>query len=562
MTELLSKKLNTIADSYKEFFENPPESEVGFAAVISICDKTARAKTVRACAEAPSKAYENACAQAEELVRRTELSPLWVRADISAAFRKVTLSELNEELAECKYGLFRRGVSFAEDMSMAVTESEISGSRIIPDRKKGVELPVLNRFLSRNGMNTLAALPENLVLFDCESRFCGEDEKALTLYGCNQTSDRNNYGRRIVPDFDDKTALSVISTASEYLSNQVRMDGKFEYGVYPIAHKAIAGYNILRHASSIWSLICSYRLTGDKFVHGQIIKAIGFMVNNCFKKYPDKEGELNTVFLVDKERKEIKLGGNAVAVIVLTEYMKLTGSDRYKKLCCELGNGILELFDSRDGSYFHVLNFPEMSPKDKYRTVYYDGEAAFALSRLYSLTGEKKWLDAASLAVDRFIREGYEKHRDHWVAYAVNELTMYLPKDKYLSFGLKNAQANLEKIYRQETTFHTYLELLCVTFELYSRIREQKLSCSYLEKFNVKRFIETIYHRADYMLGGYFYPEYAMYLKYPAEIEGAFFIRHDRYRMRIDDIQHFCGGYYSFYRNYESLKALKAEFSD
>ena len=31
--------------------------------------------------------------------------------------------------------------------------------------------------------------------------------------------------------------------------------------------------------------------------------------------------------------------------------------------------------------------------------------------------------------------------------------------------------------------------------------------------------------------------------------------------MRIDDIQHFCGAYYSFYRNYSRLEELRISFS-
>jgi hypothetical protein len=285
------------------------------------------------------------------------------------------------------------------------------------------------------------------------------------------------------------------------------------------------------------------------------------MVANTFKKYPDRPGVTNTVYLAEKSKGEVKVGGNAIAVIMLTEYMDATGSQRHRTLCEELGNGIMELFDKRDGSFFHVLNFPTLSPKDKFRTVYYDGEATFALARLYGFTGDKKWLDAAALSADRFIREGYEKHRDHWVAYAMNELTKHLPEDKYLSFGLKNANVNLDRIYNQDTTYHTYLELLCVTFEMYSRILEQGLECSYLEKFRAAKFVETIYHRADYMLNGYGYPEFVMYLKFPACDMGGFFVRHDGFRMRIDDIQHFCGAYYSFYRNYGRLEELRNSFN-
>ena len=123
------------------------------------------------------------------------------------------------------------------------------------------------------------------------------------------------------------------------------------------------------------------------------------------------------------------------------------------------------------------------------------------------------------------------------------------------------SNVNLDRIYNQDTTYHTYLELLCVTFEMYSRILDQGLECSYLEKFRAEKFVETIYHRADYMLNGYGYPEFVMYLKFPACDMGGFFVRHDGFRMRIDDIQHFCGAYYSFYRNYGRLEELRNSFN-
>ena len=59
------------------------------------------------------------------------------------------------------------------------------------------------------------------------------------------------------------------------------------------------------------------------------------------------------------------------------------------------------------------------------------------------------------------------------------------------------------------------------------------------------------------MLNGYCYPEYAMYFPNPQSTLGAFFIRHDDYRIRIDDVQHFCSAYYSVYKNYEALDAFR-----
>ncbi|MBS7369987.1 MAG: glycosyl hydrolase family 88 [Oscillospiraceae bacterium] len=527
----------------------------GYAAFVSVCDGSERARVFRCAAPEPEAAWRGACEAAERYVSAGDVNPKWVKADIVVKSNTAPLSYVLGRLANGFHEFFRRGIAFGDTMDNALIEAEINGNRLLAYKEQTIKLPTLNKYFSANGIKTLTVLPDSIILFDCISAFCDENSAVYPLYG-----EGHRAGRRVIDGITKELLLHVITTSSDYLAMMVGFDGKFDYGYYPIFHKEIPGYNILRHSSSIWSLICAYRITGDKFTLRQIETSIGYMISNTVYKYrpsPDRE---NTVFLADKSKNEVKIGGNAVAIIMLTEYMNALDSGKYVKLCRELGNGILELFDMNTGRFFHVLNYPQFTPKEEFRTVYYDGETVFALCRLYGLTGEQRWLDAAKRAADRFIEEDYTRHRDHWVAYAMNELTKFLPEDRYLSFALKNANVNLKAIYERVTTYHTYLELLTVTFELYDRVVSENLPCSYLSEFDAKFFVKTIYHRAEWMLNGYAYPEYVMYFKYPERALGAFFVRHDGYRIRIDDIQHFCGAYYSFYRNYEKLEALKNSF--
>ncbi len=528
-----------------------------FAAFISVCDCRERARVLRCAAPTLREAWHGACKAAAKFITGRDYNACWVKADIMRCSERKSTERVIKEFSRGYNEMYRRGISFDEEFNTALIEAEINGNRVLTYKKKTIELPQVNKYLSAACSTKLNVLPEQLILFDCISYFSDENGIVYELY-----NEGLNCGRRIAGEFDKQTALDVITTSSEYLTMQLDLDGKFDYGYYPIYHKLIPNYNILRHASTIWSLVCAYRITGDKFTLHQIECALGYLVKNSFYKYNKPREEENTAFIAELSSREVKLGANAVAILMMTEYMSVTGSDRYVKLCKELGNGILELFDSKTGEFFHVLNIPDLSRKEKMRTVYYDGEAVFALSRLYALTKEQRWLDAAKIAVDRFIREDYTKHRDHWVAYSVNEITKYAPEERYFEFGLKNADLNLKKIHDQPTTYHTYLELLCVTFELYDRIVENKIKVDYLSQFRIEEFIKTLFHRADFMLNGYCYPEYVMYLRYPYKIKGAFFVRHDGYRIRIDDIQHFCGAYYSLYRNYEKLDALRRSFAE
>ena len=135
----------------------------------------------------------------------------------------------------------------------------------------------------------------------------------------------------------------------------------------------------------------------------------------------------------------------------------------------------------------------------------------------------------------------------------MNEITKHIPDNPaYYAFALKNAQDNLQIIGERDTTYHTYLELLMATFEVYDRMQKNNISVA---DFDLPLFLQTIYTRADRQLNGYFYPEYAMYMKNPQRILNTFMVRHDGYRVRIDDVQHNIGGYYLYYKNYEQMVA-------
>ncbi len=528
-----------------------------FAAFVTVSDGYTRARVCRCAASSLQEAWLGAVEAAKKHLSDNEMTPRWINVEIMCASQRAELTEVIADIRDGYNECFRRGIAFDECLETALTEAEINGSRVITYKKNTIELERVNAHLSKNGVSELPALPQTLILFDCIGWFSDEDG-IYPLYGQG-----DNCGRRVLERFECSTALEVIRTSSDYLAMQMDFSGKFGYGVYPINHHVIEGYNMLRHASAAWSLVCAYPITGDRFILQQAELALGYLVRNSFYKYKKPPEEENTAYIAELTTREVKLGGSALAVLVMTEYMDVTGSDRYRKLCAELGNGILELMDSKSGEFAHVLKFPSLTLKDKMRTVYYDGEAALALVRLYSLTKERRWLDAAQTAVDRFIRCGYEKFRDHWVAYAVNELTKHLPEERYFAFGLKNVQVNLPHIHDRKTTYHTYLELLCAAFEMYCRIPEE-MRGRLLEALGLeeRQFVETIFHRAQFMLNGYAYPEYAMYLKYPEKILGAFFVRHDGYRIRIDDVHHFCSAYCSMYCNFARLDELRCKYEN
>lgn len=538
--QLLKSELESSDSAAYEISIEGAPSHVVF---ISVCDGDSRAKVFTGKGSDVEKAFNDAENQVHEYINENNYSPLWVKADVVTNAGKYTAPTFRSTLAEYRHEFFRSGLAFDVNFNTALLEAELNGAKILDYDANYIDFSYLNTYLRKAGRTELAQLPDDYIIFDCKGWLCDEDSQILELY-----SEPEEYGRRIVDTIDKEFVSDIVTNASSFLIDQVKPNGSFVYGMYPRFDHDIDNYNIVRHASTLWSLVCQYRMTGNKDLVSVIESAIDYMIDNAVVYSDD-----NTAYLLEDKSSEIKLGGCGVAVIALTEYMDAFDSDKYQEVAEKLGNGILTMLDQESGEYYHVLN-KDYSHKEAFRTVYYDGEATFALCRLYKLTGDEKWLNAAKSAVEHFIDADYVQYKDHWVAYTMNEITKYVDDERYYTFALRNAQENLKRIYNRDTTYHTYLELLMATFEIYDRMLQNGIDIPYLHNgFDADYFLQTIYKRADHMLNGYFFPEYAMYMENPNRVLDTFMVRHDGYRVRIDDVQHNIGGYYLYYLNYDRL---------
>ena len=536
-----------------------------FIVFLSVCDTGERARVVNGVGNTLEEAWD----AAEENAKDIDINIVWAKADIVFATEEIQESDLDILMRNYANGypyFLRLGVAFDSGFDMAFLEAEMNGNRLYrylsSDELKNEPDPTASRLNLKNINNyletyypkatTLKEIPEVLTIFTTIGFFCDDEGKVFDLYGEAGV----NTGRRIIDELDADHAYDVMLDASKNLYGMIKPDGEYVYGYYAYNGEEIDSYNILRHAGSIWSLINLYRVTKDESIIKNIDAAIEYLLDGYLVyKEPD------TAYIVERKSDEVKLGGNGLTVIMLSEYMTVFETDKYIDIIKKLANGILELQDSDTGKYFHVLNYPDFSPKEEFRTIYYDGEATFALTRTYTFTKDKKYLDAAALAVDNFIAEDYTRYRDHWVAYSLNEITMYIPEPRYYEFALRNAGENLERMISAQRTHPTYLELLMAVWQTHERMVESGIQIEYANEFDMERFAETIYLRAFHMLNAYFYPEYVMYMMYPDKFEGSVFIRDDRFRVRIDDIQHFIGGFYFYYLYYDDIRAyLSDEF--
>ena len=533
-------KTNIITEETVKTPGDAPVDPLGHVVFLSACDGSSRAKVYTGTGKTLPDAWDNAVKRAIRDVKENSADTRWLRADVVTRSWPVTAADVLNEIRDTPSGFDYNGLAFDPQFETAFPEGWLNGMGIYDYKEDRISIEQLNDWLKENGREPLKMLPDDMVEFECQGWFCDDSNEVFSL--CREGADN---GRRQVPAIDADYAETIIDNASSFLLNQVNPDGSFIYGIRPQSDKDIDDYNILRHSGTIWSLICRYRMFPDETLKKKIGDTIGYMLKQL--RYDDD----GAAYLAEVKDGEIKLGGSGIAVVTLTEYMDVFQNEDYRDVSAALGEGILKQQDPEDGSYWHILN-EDFSRAEKFRTVYYDGECTFALARLYSLTGEQKWLDAACKAIDHFIAEDYTQYRDHWVAYSLNEVTKYVDRQDYYEFALANAANNYARILGRARTYPTNLELLVSGFETWKRMTDNGIDTG---DFNVQDLLDVIAARANRQLSGYFYPELAMYMENPQRILGSFMMRNDKFRVRIDDVQHNIGGFYLYWKNYDAMLA-------
>lgn len=491
-------------------------------------------------------ALQVAMQKLESYVGRHMLMTAYLKLDVISSVEHLALEEINGALEKMRMSFWRKGLAFDNSFKNAFLEQELNANRLLHYDMNGVFLQAINEYLLAHNRSQIFCIPDKIYTFTCKSVFCDQDGQVYPLYDSGY-----NYGRRCIAEVDRALTAGVLETAGRTLADMLGQDGKYRYGYHAVFHRKIASYNILRHISSTWALLMEYERQRDPEILEAVERAVAYALSTAVEQR--EEG----AFVVEHAANEIKLGACAVLVVVLIELMRLTQSDTYGTLIKQLGDGILTFVDEDADGYWHVLSYPSYERKEKERIIYYDGEAAFALAMLYGATGEEKYLKQAEKTIALFMRNNYIKYADHWVAYTLREVTKYNPDEKYLTFAMQNVMENLRRIYKQDTSYHTFLEMLMASFEVYDLAKQRFPNLPILQEMDEKRFITTIYYRTQHELNGYMYPEYAMYFTNPKPYLYSFTVRHDEFRMRIDDIEHFMGGYFHVWKHFDRLEQYR-----
>lgn len=523
------------------------------ALFVSVCDGHRRAETFHERGSDPEELWKIAAARCIAWEARAGAhAPCWLRVDVVTGVQASSWGALRARLAATRRNYFRLGLAVDADLQHAFLEGELNAHAVWYPRGDTAHAVINEENFrlfakARFGLDAVSFSAEQPVyLLETRGWFVDESLQVFPLVAGHDS----DAGRRQVPGV---STGQMIPTASRYLARQVGPKGRFTYGYFPCFDRAIPAYNALRHASTLISMLDAVEVFPSDDLGGAIDRAVRYLHGTLLRPYETPEGSRIT-HLVD-EGGEIKLGGDAVALLALIRHARWTGSDAYAGCMEELGRAIVSMQDSRTGHFVHVLHGEDLSVKEVFRIVYYDGEAAYALACLYDHTRDPVWLNAVESAFTYFIAAEHWRTHDHWLAYAADMLTRFRPKAEYFEFAIRNVVDHLDFVLERDTTYPTLLELMMATHAILERMRPMAELAHLMHKMDSPRFYQALEHRARHLINGHFWPEWAMFFRSPDKVVGSFFIRHHAFRVRIDDVEHYLSGLVAYHRAFGSTGA-------
>jgi uncharacterized protein YyaL (SSP411 family) len=231
--------------------------------------------------------------------------------------------------------------------------------------------------------------------------------------------------------------LNIADSGAKSLAGLVDAEGRFKYRYDAETGALSDGYNILRHAGSIWAMLDVYATTHDQQVLTAARRAVTYLLNNHLSFFRDY-GKACIC-----EDNTIKLGGNALAVVALTTLYEITREPFLIQIAEQLADFMLSE-RTPDQDLIHKRYF-ESGKISEFRSMYYTGEALLALLQLYEATREARWLEAVIAIEERLAGDDYGvKEQSHWMLYALASLSRHASAPAYREHATKIARNILE----------------------------------------------------------------------------------------------------------------------
>ena len=222
---------------------------------------------------------------------------------------------------------------------------------------------------------------------------------------------------------------NAIHQSARYLINACDFDGKFKYRINLNPQIEVTpGYNMLRHAGSIYALAMYSDRSPDEITRRAMERAVRFLKDKTIHPLPGRPDLLavwsDPQIILRQRPFEAKLGGTGLGLVALLSMEKIKPGTTSIEYLRKMGH-FLRYMQKKDGSFYTKYIPSEGGRWDRWKSLYYPGEAALGLLMLNERDPSPVWRNAAADAIAHLarIRSGKnEVAADHWALLATAKL--------------------------------------------------------------------------------------------------------------------------------------------
>jgi small neutral amino acid transporter SnatA (MarC family) len=222
------------------------------------------------------------------------------------------------------------------------------------------------------------------------------------------------------PDLTPASLRAAATSASDWIVDNQQPDGTWLYEYDRVSDRASDDYNIVRHAGVMSSLYQA----GARGIDGATESAdrgLAWALDNVVER-EDWAGVTTT--------NTIQAGTNALVLAALVERRSATGEETYDVFMADLAR-FLERQVEPSGALLAYYDLgPDQARSDTY-SIYYTGEAYWALGRLHRVDPTAGWGDTADrmgeymATVRDDVEDVWPPLADHWSGYGLAETAAF-----------------------------------------------------------------------------------------------------------------------------------------